>query len=223
MMHETGRNPQTRIEVEDVETAVELVGMGLADSVIPRGAAEQLLPRLAPEAGLSVTAPPPVRHPRDRAPGRRDALARGPADDRAGHQADPGDRRARQGALSLSTYNPSSGTLPSQQVALDRLVDALVAGVVAGVAVAVATDQHAGLELVGQRLGPLVGRGRVAGRADDDDRRRPRRRDRQRRLGRRRPVPDAAGAGPTRTRRRTWARPPRTRGSAAGPVAGGRA
>ena len=37
MLHETGRNPQTRIEVEDVETAVELVGMGLADSVDPRG------------------------------------------------------------------------------------------------------------------------------------------------------------------------------------------
>jgi len=51
MLHETGRNPQTRIEVEDVETAVELVGLGLADSVIPRGAAEQLLPRLAPDAG----------------------------------------------------------------------------------------------------------------------------------------------------------------------------
>jgi len=51
MLHETGLNAQTRIEVEDVETAVELVGMGLADSVIPRGAAEQLLPRLAPQAG----------------------------------------------------------------------------------------------------------------------------------------------------------------------------
>lgn len=51
MLYETGRNPQTRIEVEDVETAVELVGMGLADSVIPKGAAEQLLPRLAPDAG----------------------------------------------------------------------------------------------------------------------------------------------------------------------------
>src|SRR6476646_4375035 len=51
LLHETGRNPQTRIEVEDVETAVELVGMGLADSVVPRGAAEQLLPRLAPDAG----------------------------------------------------------------------------------------------------------------------------------------------------------------------------
>ncbi|GAB3200082.1 LysR substrate-binding domain-containing protein [Nocardioides hungaricus] len=50
MLHETGRNPQTRIEVEDVETAVELVGMGYADTVIPRGAAEQLLPRLAPKA-----------------------------------------------------------------------------------------------------------------------------------------------------------------------------
>ncbi|NUR08361.1 MAG: LysR family transcriptional regulator [Nocardioidaceae bacterium] len=51
MLHESSLSPQTRIEVEDVETAVELVGMGLADSVIPRGAAEQLLPRLAPEAG----------------------------------------------------------------------------------------------------------------------------------------------------------------------------
>ena len=50
MLHETGRNPQTRIEVEDIETAVELVGMGFADTVIPRGAAEQLLPRLAPQA-----------------------------------------------------------------------------------------------------------------------------------------------------------------------------
>ena len=51
LLHETGRNPQTRIEVEDVETAVELVGMGLADSVITKGAAVQLLPRLAPDAG----------------------------------------------------------------------------------------------------------------------------------------------------------------------------
>ncbi len=51
LLHETGRNPLTRIEVEDVEIAVELVGRGLADSVIPRGAAEQLLTRLAPDAG----------------------------------------------------------------------------------------------------------------------------------------------------------------------------
>ncbi len=52
MLHETGRNPTTRIEVEDVETAVELVGRGLADTVIPRGAVDQLLPRLAPGAGF---------------------------------------------------------------------------------------------------------------------------------------------------------------------------
>ncbi|MFT4084020.1 MAG: LysR family transcriptional regulator [Nocardioides sp.] len=51
LLHETGRNPPTRIEVEDVEMAVELVGTGYADSVLPRGAAEQLLPRLAPNAG----------------------------------------------------------------------------------------------------------------------------------------------------------------------------
>ena len=57
MLHEAGQNPQTRIEVEDVETAVELVGMGLADTVIPRGAAEQLLPRLAPNAELAPLRP----------------------------------------------------------------------------------------------------------------------------------------------------------------------
>lgn len=51
MLHETGRNPATRIEVEDIETAVELVGMGYADSVIPQGAAQQLIPRLAPGVG----------------------------------------------------------------------------------------------------------------------------------------------------------------------------
>jgi len=51
MLHETGRNPPTRIEVEDVEIAIELTGLGLADTVVPRGAAEQLLPRLAPQAG----------------------------------------------------------------------------------------------------------------------------------------------------------------------------
>jgi DNA-binding transcriptional LysR family regulator len=52
MLHETGYTPTTRIEVEDVETAVELVGRGLADSVVHRGVAGQLLPRLAPGAGL---------------------------------------------------------------------------------------------------------------------------------------------------------------------------
>jgi DNA-binding transcriptional LysR family regulator len=50
MVHEAGHNPQTRVEVEDVETAVEIMAAGLADTVIPRGAAEALLPSLAPEA-----------------------------------------------------------------------------------------------------------------------------------------------------------------------------
>ncbi|MDI6910582.1 LysR family transcriptional regulator [Nocardioides sp.] len=57
MLHETGRNPTTRIEVEDIETAVELVGMGYADSVVPKGAARQLLPRLAPNAGWVALRP----------------------------------------------------------------------------------------------------------------------------------------------------------------------
>jgi DNA-binding transcriptional LysR family regulator len=50
MLHEAGHNPQTRIEVEDVETAIELVGRGLADTVVHKGAAKELVPRLAPGA-----------------------------------------------------------------------------------------------------------------------------------------------------------------------------
>lgn len=50
-LHEAGYNPQTRIEVEEVETAVDLVGRGFGDSVIPRGGAEQLIPQLAPHVG----------------------------------------------------------------------------------------------------------------------------------------------------------------------------
>ena len=53
----TGLNPQTRIEVEDVETAIELMGQGLADTVVPKGAAEQLVPRLAPNARWQVLRP----------------------------------------------------------------------------------------------------------------------------------------------------------------------
>jgi DNA-binding transcriptional LysR family regulator len=57
MLHETGLNPQTRIEVEDIEAAVELVGRGLADSVVPRGAAAQLIPQLAPAVGMTSLRP----------------------------------------------------------------------------------------------------------------------------------------------------------------------
>jgi DNA-binding transcriptional LysR family regulator len=57
MLHETGLNPATRVEVEDIETAVELVGRGVADSVLPKGAVLQLLPRLAPEAGWVALRP----------------------------------------------------------------------------------------------------------------------------------------------------------------------
>ena len=94
MLHETGRNPATRIEVEDPEIAVELVGLGLADSVIPRGAAEQLLPRLAPNAGWVSLPAQALRQLRDRAPPRRHPLPRRPADDRARHRPDPGHRPA---------------------------------------------------------------------------------------------------------------------------------
>jgi DNA-binding transcriptional LysR family regulator len=50
-VQEVGRTLQTRVEVEDVETAVEVVATGLADSVVPRGVIEELGPRLAPGVG----------------------------------------------------------------------------------------------------------------------------------------------------------------------------
>jgi DNA-binding transcriptional LysR family regulator len=50
MLHETGHNPTTRIEVEDVETAMELVELGFADTVVPLGTARALVPRIAPAA-----------------------------------------------------------------------------------------------------------------------------------------------------------------------------
>jgi DNA-binding transcriptional LysR family regulator len=52
-----GRSLETRIEVEDVEMAVELVGRGLADSVVPRGVLDDLVPRLAPGVGWVPTRP----------------------------------------------------------------------------------------------------------------------------------------------------------------------
>src|ERR1700752_2956027 len=57
MLHEAGYNPQTRIEVEDVETAIDLMGRGLADTVVPKGAATVLLPLLAPTATWTVLRP----------------------------------------------------------------------------------------------------------------------------------------------------------------------
>jgi DNA-binding transcriptional LysR family regulator len=50
-VQETGRSLRTRVEVEDVETAVELVERGLADSVVQRGVIDELGPRLAPSTG----------------------------------------------------------------------------------------------------------------------------------------------------------------------------
>ena len=47
-VQEIGRTLQTRIDVEDVETAVELVGRGLADSVVPSGALTEVRSWLAP-------------------------------------------------------------------------------------------------------------------------------------------------------------------------------
>lgn len=48
---EAGHSLQTRVECEDVETALELVQRGLADSVVQRAVLEELGPRLAPDVG----------------------------------------------------------------------------------------------------------------------------------------------------------------------------
>ena len=116
MLHETGRNPATRIEVEDVEIAVELVGLGLADSVIPRGAAEQLLPRLAPNAGWVSLRPKLYDMLRDRAPRRRHPVPGRAADDRAGHQADPGHRPAALDAHVGTSVGPHVAPTPRSVV-----------------------------------------------------------------------------------------------------------
>ena len=50
-VQQSGGTLQTRIEVEDVETAVELVEHGLADSVVQRAVLDELGPRLAPRTG----------------------------------------------------------------------------------------------------------------------------------------------------------------------------
>ena len=50
-VQEAGLSLQTRVEVEDVETAVELVDRGLADSVVQRAVLAELGPRLAPGTG----------------------------------------------------------------------------------------------------------------------------------------------------------------------------
>lgn len=51
VLQRTGQTLRTRIEVEDVETAMEIVGLGLGDSVMPRGVVDQLVPRLGPDVG----------------------------------------------------------------------------------------------------------------------------------------------------------------------------
>jgi DNA-binding transcriptional LysR family regulator len=57
VIQRTGRSLQTRIEVEDVETAVELVGRGLADSVVPKGVMSALVPKLVPGIGWTSLRP----------------------------------------------------------------------------------------------------------------------------------------------------------------------
>lgn len=57
MVREAGINPETRIEVEDVETAVELVGRGLADTIVGKGVLGEVVDRLAPGAHWAALEP----------------------------------------------------------------------------------------------------------------------------------------------------------------------
>ena len=51
MVQRTGRTLRPRIEVEDIETAIELVQAGLADSVVPVGSLAAVQDTLAPDVG----------------------------------------------------------------------------------------------------------------------------------------------------------------------------
>ena len=93
-LQRAGHTLRTRIEVEDVETAVEIVGLGLADSVLPRGAVEQLAPRLAPGVGWVSLRRAHVRDDGGRAPPGRRALPGRTAGHRAGHRSRAGHLRA---------------------------------------------------------------------------------------------------------------------------------
>ena len=191
MLHEAGHNPQTRIEVEDVETAIELMGRGLADTVVPQGAARELVPRLAP--GATWTPLRPRQYETFAIVHRVNAIL-SPA---AGLMIELAVRRMRRspsrsagrpivaiGAVSerpndrASTGRRRHDTL--DQVGLEGSVDAVVARVVGGVAVAVACDEDARVELGSQRLRLDQRRRRVAGGADHHDRRRTVSVDRQR-------------------------------------------
>ena len=85
----------------------------------------------------------------------------------------------------------------------------LVAGVVRRVAVAVAAQQDTGLELLGQCLGPLERRGRVAGRAGHEDQGGTLAADVEGLLGRAKGEAAAGGQRPGRRHGRRSATPPR--------------
>jgi DNA-binding transcriptional LysR family regulator len=58
LVQEAGLELRTRVEVEDVETAVQVTALGLADTVAPRGAVERLLPGLPAPVGWVSLDPP---------------------------------------------------------------------------------------------------------------------------------------------------------------------
>ena len=84
MMHETGLNPTTRIEVEDVETAVELVGRGGRRHGHPQGWRAAAVAPVGARCRVGVAEAEAVRHDRRGAPRERDPLAGGTTDGRPG-------------------------------------------------------------------------------------------------------------------------------------------
>ena len=135
---------QTRIEVEDVETAVELVARGLADSVVQRGVLSELGPRLAPHVGWVSLRPrlydtiavvhragrralprrAPGHRPRGRADPRGDRAGRRMTDSLHGDPDPPGlpARRARHrrgrlaaGARGAALRGPAGSRLPESR------------------------------------------------------------------------------------------------------------
>ena len=82
----------------------------------PRARPSSSSPGWRPNAGWVSLRPRLVRHVRDRAPGRGDPLPRRAADDRAGDEADPGDRGAALGS-------PEADLRPERKTVLEGRMD----------------------------------------------------------------------------------------------------
>ncbi|WP_433505654.1 LysR substrate-binding domain-containing protein [Pseudonocardia halophobica] len=94
VVQSAGGSLQPAIEVENVETALEVAALGIADAVTARGVVRRQRDRLATSLFSVSPRAPSLRPLRDRAPARRDTVTPGPGRDRDGHRTHARDLRA---------------------------------------------------------------------------------------------------------------------------------